>query len=298
MRVKAVLATRREQLLRSGRALPKQFVPPLPLRVTPVADLRPRGSFPVAPKRPLRHITAMLVLGDDAFEIEPAAGIEQRRSALLDVIGIDDGTGLRRNEFFQQTFARNEWLIAKIPAVEPQKIKGAETVRTAPAKQIIEVRPAVQTEADDLSIEHGVTAGEGFGDGGTQARIDFEGMAVSRYEPQVPAMFSVGDSPEAVVFQFEDEVGMIKGAWHACKPHGRESAVVHQPESSFGRGLPPSTQTSLFSGAHATGLFAHQRSGFERERRGLWEVDPDLLSAQQECRLKKAESARRRVPRL
>ena len=45
------------------------------------------------------------------------------------MIGID-GTGLRRNDFFEQTFAHDEGFITKIPAVEPQEIERAETLRT------------------------------------------------------------------------------------------------------------------------------------------------------------------------
>ena len=126
----------------------------------------------VAPERPVHRIAALSVFGHDAFEVEPAARLEERGSALFHVIDINDRTGLRRNERLQQGFSLDKRLVAKIPAIEAQQIKRAEMLPSPPAQQVVETRPAVGSETDDLAIEDGITAVEGFGDSATQARKD------------------------------------------------------------------------------------------------------------------------------
>ena len=98
-------------------------------------------------------------------------------------------------------------------------------------------------------------------------------------------MFSVGDSPVAIVFQFEDEAGMIKGAWHGCKGTGGNSLSFISLSLLRAGAAIVNTDITLQRRASNGNRSLTSVPGWKGSVEGLWEGHPDLLSARQESRL-------------
>src|SRR5690606_25207658 len=102
----------------------------------------------------------------------------------------------------------DERLVAEVLAIERQDVEGDEDGFNATAQQIVELRSAFGVETNDLTIEDGL--------GSDHARERLRQrckaaihIAIAREQPALPRC-DLSDSPEAVIFQFEDPVRGIK----------------------------------------------------------------------------------------
>ena len=170
----------------------------------------------------MHEITAVLLFRDYAFEILPTALLKQCGSAFFHVVNVDDRARLRWNESFQQALAFDEGLVANIPAVEPQQIKGAEVLRLSSAKQIEKTRLSITAEADNLAVENRVAAFQSICNRGSESRERFINVAVSRDHPGTAAVIDISQSTEPVVLQFKDELRIIEGVRQGRETEGRK----------------------------------------------------------------------------
>src|SRR5690348_6402072 len=100
----------------------------------------------------------------------------------------------------------------------PQDVERIEHRFGAAEQQFSELRLTVRIEADDLAIENTAAASEVTSQPLADAEEGLEYVAVPGYEPHA-VLVGVEQRPEAVTFDLEEPVGMVKWLPHSGKRH-------------------------------------------------------------------------------
>jgi len=113
----------------------------------------------------------------------------------------------------QTMFPFDQRQAAQVVAVQPQQVEGIEDGLALAGHHFVELADAVAIEADDFAVQDSVLDGQ-FIERLLQVIEGLEVIQVARDQLAL-AVFDVGDRAEAIVFQFEDVVGVVE--W-LCDP--------------------------------------------------------------------------------
>jgi len=126
------------------------------------------------------------------------------------VLGVDDRVApATTNQFMQVTFPFDQWQAAQVVAVQPQQVEGIEDGLALAGHQFVKFAFTVTVETDDFAVQDGVLDGQFI----ERLLQVIEGLEVIQVTGDQLAFagLDVGDRAEAVVFEFENLVGIVKG---------------------------------------------------------------------------------------
>jgi hypothetical protein len=188
----------------------------------PIARLAVLGILHLQPLRPRGVVPPVLPLRDDPLEVLRADSGEELAAAGGEMLRAEDDAGAIRHDRAENLLAIYERELSKVLAVRGQDIERDEREGSAPVHEVDKARPALSVELYDFSVEHSIIG------------IDLERelraeilkaavLKVSTANQFRAAAVNVGDCTEAIVFQLEEPVGVIKRLAGVHERHGRVS---------------------------------------------------------------------------
>ena len=125
----------------------------------------------------------------------------------------------------QATFPFDQSQAAQVVAVQPQQVKGIENGLALAGHQFVESADAIAIQADDFAVGDGVLDGQFI----ERLLQVIEGLEVFQVAGDQLAFagLDVGDRAEAVVFQFENVVGIVERLWRSCRMGWMRGSTAH-----------------------------------------------------------------------
>jgi hypothetical protein len=185
-------------------------VPSPGLRVLRIFDFQPPGTVVL--------VDAAFALRNNTFQIPSANLLKKGDAPRLDMLSIDNFFAIALlNQIPQTMFSFNEREAAEVFVVKPQQVEGVEDRLAPPREQFIELADSSRIEAHDFTIENRVLHGQ-IVERFFQRVKRLEAIQVSGNEFAF-ASVDVREHSEAVVFQFKDIIGIVKGLRYQPEPH-------------------------------------------------------------------------------